>query len=346
MLAVLLGSSLKFDGKFILQTRTDGPVDMLVVDYRTGGGIRAYARFDDAAVAAAEAAGAAAPGALARPRHARHDRRPGRPHEPLSGRRAARRREPGGGRPHLFPPVRADSHPRPPRRGRDPCARGRPSASPLARRRPAGAVPAARRRSACARPICRPATIRPRRPEPIEFVEDDAWTEAQSLVGTIQDDELTDPMVPVETLLFRLFHERGVRVYRAGRNPRRMLLLARARRRAARHLHGRGDRREHRGRRHLGHLRVLQQEIPLRPGGLCRQCRSTKPACSATPTFVIPAKAGIADGTVACAAVGCAAALGLRRGDGTWPLPSRAQNSIFPAASARRLATLHANSRG
>ena len=56
VLAVLLGSSLKFDGKFILQTRTDGPVDMLVVDYRTGGGIRAYARFDDAAVAAAEAA--------------------------------------------------------------------------------------------------------------------------------------------------------------------------------------------------------------------------------------------------------------------------------------------------
>jgi molecular chaperone Hsp33 len=45
--------------------------------------------------------------------------------------------------------------------------------------------------------------------------EDDAWTEAQALVGTVQDDELTDPAVPVETLLFRLFHERGVRVYRA-----------------------------------------------------------------------------------------------------------------------------------
>ena len=50
---------------------------------------------------------------------------------------------------------------------------------------------------------------------PIAFAEDDAWTEAQSLIGTIQDDELTDPTVPVETLLFRLFHERGVRVYRA-----------------------------------------------------------------------------------------------------------------------------------
>jgi len=44
VLAVLLGSSLKFDGKFILQTETDGPVDMLVVDYRTSGDIRAYAK--------------------------------------------------------------------------------------------------------------------------------------------------------------------------------------------------------------------------------------------------------------------------------------------------------------
>ena len=53
MLAVLLGSSLKFDGKFILQTETDGPVDMLVVDLTTAGDIRAYARFDAERVAAA-----------------------------------------------------------------------------------------------------------------------------------------------------------------------------------------------------------------------------------------------------------------------------------------------------
>src|SRR5690606_9320413 len=45
VLAVLLGSSLKFDGQFLLQTQTDGPVDMLVVDFRTPGDIRAYARF-------------------------------------------------------------------------------------------------------------------------------------------------------------------------------------------------------------------------------------------------------------------------------------------------------------
>ena len=64
VLAVLLGSSLKIDGRFTLQTETDGPVDMLVVDYRTTGAIRAYARFDKDKVAEAEADGAATPGAL------------------------------------------------------------------------------------------------------------------------------------------------------------------------------------------------------------------------------------------------------------------------------------------
>jgi molecular chaperone Hsp33 len=43
--------------------------------------------------------------------------------------------------------------------------------------------------------------------------EDDAWVEAQALVGTVEDHELTDPLVPVERLLYRLFHERGVRVF-------------------------------------------------------------------------------------------------------------------------------------
>src|SRR5262249_18729972 len=50
VLTVLLGSSLKFDGRFILQTKTDGPVRMIVVDYRSPGKIRACAQFDAAAL--------------------------------------------------------------------------------------------------------------------------------------------------------------------------------------------------------------------------------------------------------------------------------------------------------
>src|SRR5262249_27967651 len=64
VLAVLLGSSLKFDGKFILQTETNGAVDMLVVDFQTNGNVRAYARYNADRVSQAEAMGAARPGAL------------------------------------------------------------------------------------------------------------------------------------------------------------------------------------------------------------------------------------------------------------------------------------------
>lgn len=57
VVTVLLGTSLKFEGKFILQTRTDGPVDMLVADFSTPNALRAYARFDADKLAAATAAG-------------------------------------------------------------------------------------------------------------------------------------------------------------------------------------------------------------------------------------------------------------------------------------------------
>jgi molecular chaperone Hsp33 len=43
--------------------------------------------------------------------------------------------------------------------------------------------------------------------------DDDAWVEGQSLIGTVQDLELIDPDLSGERLLYRLFHERGVRVF-------------------------------------------------------------------------------------------------------------------------------------
>src|SRR4029077_1753987 len=46
VLTILLGSTLKFEGRFILQTQTGGPVRMLVIDFRSPGKIRACARFD------------------------------------------------------------------------------------------------------------------------------------------------------------------------------------------------------------------------------------------------------------------------------------------------------------
>src|SRR3954469_20475014 len=46
VLTTLLGSALKFDGRFILQTQTDGPVSLMIVDFRAPDRMRAYARFD------------------------------------------------------------------------------------------------------------------------------------------------------------------------------------------------------------------------------------------------------------------------------------------------------------
>src|SRR3954454_17581089 len=64
VLASLLGSSLKFKGRFILQTQTDGPVRMLVVDFVTPDRVRACARFDRNRLDAAIAEGKADPAAL------------------------------------------------------------------------------------------------------------------------------------------------------------------------------------------------------------------------------------------------------------------------------------------
>src|SRR4029078_3028589 len=43
---------------------------------------------------------------------------------------------------------------------------------------------------------------------------DDAWVEGLSLVETVEDIELLDPALSTERLVYRLFHERGVRVFR------------------------------------------------------------------------------------------------------------------------------------
>ena len=49
----LLAGALKFDGILITQIRSDGPVNLIVVDFKTPGHLRAYARFDRREVDAA-----------------------------------------------------------------------------------------------------------------------------------------------------------------------------------------------------------------------------------------------------------------------------------------------------
>ena len=42
---------------------------------------------------------------------------------------------------------------------------------------------------------------------------DNAWREALTLMATVEPAELIDPTVGAERLLYRLFHEHGVRVF-------------------------------------------------------------------------------------------------------------------------------------
>ena len=47
-----------------------------------------------------------------------------------------------------------------------------------------------------------------------EVKEDDAWVEGRALIETVEDLELIDPDLSSERLVYRLFHERGVRVFK------------------------------------------------------------------------------------------------------------------------------------
>ena len=49
--------------------------------------------------------------------------------------------------------------------------------------------------------------------EPHVMPEDEAWVAGRSLMATVEDLELIDPAVSSERLLYRLFHEYGVRVF-------------------------------------------------------------------------------------------------------------------------------------
>ena len=46
-LSALLGSALRFDGRLSLQTKGEGPLNLLATDYFAGGGLRGYARVNE-----------------------------------------------------------------------------------------------------------------------------------------------------------------------------------------------------------------------------------------------------------------------------------------------------------
>jgi molecular chaperone Hsp33 len=206
VLTTLLGSSLKFDGRFILQTQTDGPVSFLIVDFQAPDRLRAYARFDATQIKEGQDSGsllgkghlamtidqgpdmsryqglvALAGGTLEDAAHEyflRSEQIPTRVRlavgeEWRAGEGGARRRWRGGGLLLQFLPKAPE------------------------RARQADLHPGDAPEGTVAHTVA----------------EDDAWVEGQSLISTVEDVELIDPDLSGERLLYRLFHERGVRVF-------------------------------------------------------------------------------------------------------------------------------------
>lgn len=208
-LAVLLGSSLKFEGRFILQTQTDGPVDMMVVDFQSPDKVRAYARFDAAAIAAAEAAQAASPAALLGRGHLALTIDPGLSANRYQGIVALDGEGLEAAAHHYF--QQSEQIPTRVRLavGEEIRAGGAPSAW-RAGGLLAQFLPAQSGRLAAAD---LPPGDAPEGIQVDDAASDDAWLETQSLVGTLEDVELLDRDLSSERLLYRLFHERGVRVF-------------------------------------------------------------------------------------------------------------------------------------
>ena len=210
VLAVLLGSTLKFEGRFILQTQSDGPVRMLVINYTTPDKVRACARFDAERVAAAIASGKASPGELLGYGHLAMTIDQGPDAARYQGIVALEGNDLECAAHEYF--LRSEQIPT---RVRLAVAQELRAGRAGAHWRAGGLLvqflpqspDRARRRD------LHPGDV----PEGIELdepPEDDAWVEARSLVETVEDVELLDPQVSAEQLLYRLFHARGVRVFR------------------------------------------------------------------------------------------------------------------------------------
>ena len=203
-LTALLGSSLKFEGGLQLQTRSDGIVDLMVVDFDAPDRLRAFARFDAQRL---EAAGAATPAALlgrgslaftidggqSPTRHqgvvalsgqgleaAAHEYFRQSEQIPTLARLAVGEHVSSEGKSWRAGGLLAQHLPAAPRRARDFDPGDAPPGADIARD---------------------------------EDVEEDAWAEAKALGATVEDHELIDPTLSAERLLYRLFNERGVRVF-------------------------------------------------------------------------------------------------------------------------------------
>ncbi|MBB5746421.1 Hsp33 family molecular chaperone [Brevundimonas variabilis] len=187
-LAALVGSALKFEGRLIVQAQGDGPVRYVVADYDTNGSMRGYCRYDADQVTEAST-GFVRPGARALlgqgvfvmtlDRGPDFERTQGI--TPIEGESLSLAAE------HYFEQseqIPTKVH----------LAVGQVTTDAGTRWRSGGAL------------------IQLIAGDEARGSTEDVWDRTRALFHTLADDELIDPTVPPETLLFRLFHEDGVRL--------------------------------------------------------------------------------------------------------------------------------------
>jgi molecular chaperone Hsp33 len=190
-LAALVGSSLKFEGKLIVQAQGDGPVSYVVADYDTSGSLRGYCRYDADKVAGVSQ-GFARPGAhtllgkgvfvMTIDQGPNMDRHQGI--TAVEGETLALCAE------HYF----AQSE-QVPTRVR--LAVGQLDIGEGRKWRAGGAM------------------IQNIAEDDARCATRDAWERTEALFSTTGDDELIDPEISTDRLLYRLFHEDGVRLFSA-----------------------------------------------------------------------------------------------------------------------------------
>ncbi len=200
-LTVLLGSALKEQGRFQLQARSEGPVHLVVVDFEMPDKIRACARFDQAGLESL----------MARKAPPSTGELLGKGHLALTVDPGGEMKQYQGIVPLVNTSLEEAAHlyfeqsEQIPTRVRLAVAEAWDASGGEGARHTwrAGGVMVQ----------YLPSTGGIQQKEDDTAPDDDAWVEARSLVETVEDHELTDPSLSSEQLLYRLFHERGVRVF-------------------------------------------------------------------------------------------------------------------------------------
>ena len=191
-LTAMLSSMMKYDGVFSLQTSGDGPVRLMVSDMTSKGHLRGYAGFDAERLAAAEANAGVAE--LLGQGHLAYTVDQGPDMERYQGIVALRGATLADCLQHYF--LQSEQ-----------IQTGLMVVSGKAGGAPGGSWRAA-------------GLILQRLPDEAagqaaaDVADDDAWRRAMVLQASCTESELLDPGLPVDNLLYRLFHEEGVRVFR------------------------------------------------------------------------------------------------------------------------------------